>query len=121
MTYNFHDKENAVYFNMNSKIAHHSALNHFSENSIGVCDSGVSDVLKHVTSWNRELKSSPSIKSFPKDVYIIGSGSGEWSKSEKVYNWHASKLSTDSTEPAKDIRKTLSNVVILRKIEGIVH
>ena len=112
-TYQFHDNQKALYFNMNSKIAHHSALNHFSENSIGICDSGVDEILKHVVNARGMTKDDHEIQLVTKDIFIIGSGSGKWSKSDHSLNFHASQYSSHATS-----KKRLSDYIVLRKIEG---
>ena len=125
ITYEFHSKDKAMYFNMNSKISHHSLLNHFSAQRIGICNSGVDDVLNYVTNTHHvNLRSkkndkTTNMRKTTKDVYVIGSGFGEWSKSEKVYDWHATQLPIGT--PDNHIQKKISESVVLRKVEGTVQ
>ena len=100
---------------MNSKILHPSALHHFSNNNIGICDSGVHEFIQKTSPSLNNNKDATMIE---KDVYILGSGSGKWSQSEHVLNWHITKFSTDTSPPY--IQKIISEIVILRKIEGYI-
>ena len=114
ISYQFHDDENALYFNMNSKISHPTAIHHFSTNKIGICDSGISDVLQSMSS--KEIGSEGIPEKSAKDIYILGTSTGKWSQSEHVFNFHVTKFPTESSTY---IKKEISDMVVLRKIEGL--